>query len=390
MRHARRPVLSTVVPLVIAAVLLLGAAAGLLMLSRWVRSEECHALLESKASEAMAGKAEFGPLEWLWVGVASPSVKAIINGGARSHTLEAGNVRARLRLASLLQGCWAVEEIAMERARLHFAAAVPSRPGEGAPSASPVRLPRWVPSVLVVEAIRSRDTDLLFDLPEGRLLKILGTKLDVYPEKQDLRLEAHGGRLIWTQFPGFQPNLRMARGRLREGRLRINGAELGFSGGGSAGFEGEFPDQDGVSHIRLHCKGLPVGDVFPTASAMVSGTLSGEGAASWTPSESRSMQGRVAVDDAMVHGVPALDELAAFTGMEQFRNLSLSKASASFARTGNVTHWREILLEAPGVLKVTGEAEVGDNGSLSGTFQTGVTTDIVRVIPMARELLSAE
>lgn len=102
------------------------------------------------------------------------------------------------------------------------------------------------------------------------------------------------------------------------------------------------------------------------------------------------MEGRVAVEDSSVHGVPALDELAAFTGMGQFRNLSLKKASASFTRVGGITRWREIILEAPGVLKVTGEAEVGVSGSLSGMFQAGVTTDIVRVIPMAKELLSAE
>ncbi|NBZ94869.1 MAG: hypothetical protein EBR40_00275 [Proteobacteria bacterium] len=396
MRTARRhPGLPTVVLLVLTAVLLLGAGAGFLMLSRWVQSEECHALLESKASEALAGKAEFGPLEWLWVGVASPQVKAFSGDGARPHSMEAGNVRARLRLASLLQGCWAVEEISMEKARLHFAAAVPAKLKEDAPASSrhspaPLRLPSWIPSVLVVEAIRSSKTDLLFDLPDRKMLELLGTKLEVYPGKTDFRLEAHGGAMVWTQFPGFQPDLLWARGRLSEGRLRINGAELGFSGGGSAGFEGEFPDPDGVSHIKLHCKGLPISDVFPTASAMVSGTISGEGTASWTPLESRSMEGSVAVDDASVHSVPALDELAAFTGMKQFRNLSLKKASASFVRAGNVTRWREIILEAPGVLKVTGEAEVGDNGSLAGTLQAGVTTDIVRVIPMAKELLSAE
>lgn len=381
------------VVLVLFGVILLVGSVSLLMLSRWIRSEECRAVLESKASEALSGKAEFGPLEWLWVGVASPKVKASSGDGARPHSLEAGNVRARLRLASLFQGCWAVEEISMEKARLHFAAAVPAQLRESKPAAahaSMVRLPSWIPLVLVVEAVRSGNTDLLFDLPSGKMLELLGTKLDVYPEKEEFRLEAHGGQMIWTQFPGFQPNLLWARGRLREGRLRINGAELGFTGGGSTSFEGEFPDPDGVSHIKLHCKGLPISDVFPTALSMVSGTISGEGTASWTPTEARSMEGKLAVDNASVHDVPALDELALFTGMEQFRNLSLKKASASFVRAGNVTHWSEIILEAPGLLKVTGEAEVGDNGSLAGTLQAGVTTDIVRVIPMARELLSAE
>jgi hypothetical protein len=394
MRKARRRFgLPMMVVLVMACFLLLAGSVGFLALLQWIRSEECHAVLESKASEALSGKAEFGPLEWLWVGVASPKVKAFSEDGSTPHSLEAANVRARLRLASLLQGCWAVEEISMEKARLHFAAAVPAQLKDSKPAASNVpkiQLPSWIPSVLVVEAVRSGNTDLLFDLPMGKMLELLGTKLDVYPEKDDFRLEAHGGQMIWTQFPGFQPNLLWARGRLREGRLRINGAELGFTGGGSTSFEGEFPDPNGVSRIELHCKGLPISDVFPTALSMVSGTISGEGKASWTPTEARSMEGMVVVDNASVHDVPSLDELAAFTGMEQFRHLSLKKASASFARTGNMTRWREIVLEAPGLLKVTGEAEVGDNGSLSGTLQAGVTTDIVRVIPMARELLSAE
>jgi hypothetical protein len=396
MRKARRQSgLPMVVLLVLAAVFILGAGIGIMAIAQWVRSEQCHSLLESKASEALAGKAEFGPLEWLWVGVSSPQVKAFSGDQARPHSLEADNVRARLRLASLMQGCWAVEEISMDRARLHFAAAIPAQLKESGPTATristaQVRLPSWIPSVLVVEAIRSRNTDLLFDLPLGKMLELLGTKLEVYPEREDLRLEAHGGQMIWTQFPGFQPNLLWARGRLKEGRLRINGAELSFAGGGEAAFEGEFPDPDGVSHIKIHCKGLPISDVFPTASSMISGTLSGEAEAAWTASEARSMEGKVAVDNASVHGVPALDELAAFTGMEQFRNLSLQRASASFTRSGKVTHWKEIIMEAPGVLKVTGEAEVGDSGSLNGTFQAGVTTDIVRVIPMAKELLSAE
>lgn len=385
-----------VVLLVFAAVFLLGAVISVVAIAQWVRGAQCHSLLESKTSEALAGKAEFGPLEWLWFGVASPHVKAFTGDGARPHTMEAGNVRARLRPASLLKGCLAVEEIFMEKARLHFAAAVPGRAGEQAATSSPSDVPAklhhssWIPSVVVVEVIRSPRTDLLFDLPEGKMLELLETELEIFPEKDDLRLEAHGGRLIWTRFPGFQPDLHWARGRLREGRLRLNGAELGFSGGGSADFEGEFPDAEGVSNLKLHCKGLPIGDVFPTASAMIGGTLSGEANSAWTPTELLSMTGRVAVDNASVHGVPALDELAVFTGMEQFRNLSLKKASASFARVGSVTRWREIILEAPGLLKVTGEAEVGENGSLSGNFQAGVTTDIVRVIPMAKELLSAD
>jgi hypothetical protein len=381
-----------------AAFLLLGTGTGLFLLAQWIKGKECHDLLESRASEVLAGKAEFGPLEWLWVGVSSPQIKASTGDAVRPHSLEAGNVRARLRLASLLQGYWAVEEITMDKASLHFAAAVPARLVETTAEkekyrgavGSMVHLPSWVPSALVVEVIRSRNTDLLFDLPEGKMLELLGTKLDVFPGKDDLRLEAHGGIMGWTRSPSFQPDLVWARGRLKDGRLRINGAELRFAGGGSAEFEGEFPDQEGVSHLKLHCKGLSLADVFPTATSMISGTIEGEGGAVWTPAELRSMEGRVAVDNASVHGVPALNELASFTGMEQFRNLSLKKASAAFARIGSTTKWKEIVLEAPGLLKITGEADVGDDGSLSGTFQAGITTDVVRVIPMARELLSAE
>jgi hypothetical protein len=325
-------------------------------------------------------------------------VKAVTGDGPRPHTLEAANLRARLRLSALLKGFWAIEEISMEKASLHFAAALPesqktqASPSTFRPEKKPGRagLPAWVPSVLVVEAVRSGNTDLLFDLPDAKMIEIRGTKLEVFPEKEEARLEARGGRMVWSRFPQFQPDLIWARARLRDGRLRLNGAELGVAGGGSATFEGEFPDPDGVSRIELHCKGLPFADVAPAAAASVGGTLSGEIRASWTPSELRAMEGKVSVDNATVHGVPALDKLAAFTGMEQFRNLSLSKASASFSKSGAFTRWRDIILEAPGLLKVTGEAEVGDDGGLNGTFEAGITTDIVRIIPMVKELLSAE
>jgi len=397
MRDSRRrfglPLVWLLIPV---ALLLVGAGTAIFLLSRWIRSEECHALLESKASEALGGKTEFGPLEWLWFGVASPHVKAVTGEGARPHALEARNLRANLRLSSLLQGFWSVEEISMERASLHFAATLPDSVHAGAtssptpPGVSKSPLPVWIPSVLVVKAVRSGNTDLLFDLPDGKMLELMGTKFEVFPEKEEARLEARGGRMIWTRFPGFQSHILWARGRLRAGMLRLNGAELTFAGGGSASFEGDFPDTNGVSRIEIHCKGLPVADAVPVAAASVGGTLSGEGRAVWTPSELLSMEGRVSVDGATVHGVPCLNELATFTGMEQFRNLSLSKASASFSRSGGSTRWGEIILEAPGLLKVTGEAEVGDSGSLNGIFQAGITTDIVRVIPMAKELLSAQ
>lgn len=381
------------VSLLVVAVLSAAFLSGTFVLARWIRSEECRALLENKASEAIGGKAEFGPLQWLWVGVGSPRVKAFSEGGGLPHTLEAANVRARLRISSLLKGFWAVEEISLEKVRLHLTASPPEPARRSASPEIPVapgRRPFWIPSVLVVEAIRSGDTDLLFDLPLGRTLELRGAKFAVFPEHGEARLEAHGGKMVWSQFPEFQPDILWARGRLKEGRLKLNGAELSFAGAGSVGLEGEFPDKEGVSRIEVHCSGIPLGKIFPAAASSLEGSLSGEGRSSWTPSELRTMEGTVSVSGASVRGIPALDALASFTGMDQFRNLSLSKASATFSREGAVTRWREIDLESPGLLKITGAADVGDDGSLSGIFQAGVTTDIVRVIPMARELLSAE
>lgn len=380
-----------VVSLLALAVVSLSAA---FVLTRWIRGEECRALLENKVSEAIGGKAEFGPLQWLWVGVGSPRVKAVSQGDGLPHTLEAANVRAHLRISSLLRGFWAVEEISLEKVRLHLTASLsaPARriAASGKPAAAPDRRPFWIPSVFVVEVMRSGDTDLLFDLPQGKTLELLGSKFEVYPEHGEARLEAHGGKMVWSQFPEFQPGILWARGRMKEGRLRLNGAELSFDGTGSVCLEGEFPDKEGISRMEVHCTAIPLAKIFPSAASSLEGNLSGVGRSSWTPSELRTMEGTVSVSGASVRGVPALDALAAFTGMDQFRHLALSKVSAVFSREGAVTRWRQINLESPGLLRITGAADVGDNGSLSGIFQAGVTTDIVRVIPMARELLSAE
>jgi hypothetical protein len=394
MRSSKRPPrLPWIVPLVAAAVLLVAVLVGALLLCRWIRSEECHALLESKASEALGGDAEVGPLEWLWVGVASSRVHATGSGVNPVRSFEAGNVRAKLRPSTLLRGFWGVEEISIGKTKLHFAP--PSSPGSIAPGNLPTppprtALPTWIPTLMVIEAVRSGDTDLQLELPEGKSLQLSGSKVAFFPEPHGARIEASGGELLLSRFPDFPLRLLSAHGRIDHGLFRLNAADLSFGTGGAARLEGLFPDESGLFRVEAHWRGVPVGGVVPSAKDYVSGTLSGSSRASWRPEGPNDLEGSVSADDAEVHDLPTLGELARFTGMEEFRHLRFQKASASFSRRGTITSWHDIVLESKNLLKFTGSAEVDENGSLSGDFQAGITADIVRVIPMARELLSAE
>lgn len=387
-------------------VVLLAAGAGVTSLFRWIRSEECRLLLEKRASLALGGRAEVGPLEWLWVGVASPKVRTVTSDAERTREVEAADVRARLKPSSLIQGVWAVEEIVIARARIHVKASDAVPTGKPADKEGPLgerisasaemtaqkdHIPSWMPTEVVIESVRIGSTDLMFDLPEDKMLELLDTRIEAYPRKKDeVRLLANGGRMVWTRFPAFQPSLLKASGELKGLRLLLSGAVLGLPEGGEVTLSGEFPDEAGISRITGRVKGLPIASAFPSAVPCLDGRVSGEGRATWVGSRVLTMEGRASADGTVVRDLPALRSLADFTGMPRFREPVFTTASAFFERQGNVTHWRDILLDSPGLLRVTGSASIGDDGSLDGNLRAGITSDIVRVIPMARELLSAE
>lgn len=380
-------------PLLLLAV---GLIAGLTALQRWLAGNECRSLIERKSSEALHAQAAVEPLRWGWFSLSTEGFKATGTGTNSLRQLEAGGIRGSIQPGALLRGIWLVEEVSLEKLHLHFGSgaqngqvSVPENAAEEKPAASSGSMPKWVPTIMEIRALRAQKSDLIVDLPLGKTVELLGTKLEAYPEGKETRLEATGGILNTPILSGLE--LRTARARILEGnRVRLNGADIAFPRGGTARIEGEFPDENGSSRLRATWEKVPVTIMLPALEGKVVGTFEGEGNFLWNGKAPCTIEGRNRVEGVTLAGLPQLDQLADFTGMNQFRSFPVQEASSRFFHDGETTRWTDVVMESRGLLKMVGEATVGPGDRLSGSFQLGITTAIIRVLPMATQLLGAE
>lgn len=340
-------------------------------------------------ASVLHAKTSLAPLDWGWFGVTTQRLEAEGNGKTALKRLEAAGLKATLRISSLLHGVWGVNEITLERMKLHLGAA--SEPdtssGEAPPSSAP--LPRWVPSLLVVNVIRGNSADIVIEATKGQTVDILGTRLEARPEGDETRFEAHGGKVVASLYPDLKLDLQTVRCRVSPQGADMTGAELTAPAGGLIRLEGKFPAV-GESSLSGTWEHLPVAVLIPKSGDHVSGNLSGKGSMTWGSEGMRGGNGTLRGEGITLTGIPVLDKLAVFTGIPAFRDLFIQDFSADYALKGTSTEWKNVFLESRGLLKCTGEATISGQGALSGTFLIGITPKVVDMLPFARELLGLE
>ena len=360
----------------------------LVLLARWLEGGEFRSLVEQKATERLHAKAELAPIHWAWVGLTSGSLRALGSAETALKKIESSGLHARFHPAGLLQGHLVVEKITLDRSEIHLG---PVKEGNNEVvaevSTQPSRLPKWLPTQFVIERIESCSTDVLIEQPKGGSVDILGTHLESLTEGDQIRFEAHGGRLVSERFPDLKIDVDTIRCRLSNEGLDLTGADLSIHNGGTLRLEGTFPSNGRESRLKGHWAKVELTSLMPALEGKVLGSLEGQGEAAWGRDGIHSISGNVSAHDITLSQIPALEKLALFTAMDQFRHLPIQEAHATFSGDVNKTTWSDVVLESKGLLKLIGDAEVGREGSLKGSFQVGITKRIVDMIPFAREVL---
>ena len=374
-----------IVPLNLAWIML---AIVVVLLVHWLEGGEFHSLVEQKATEGLHAKAELAPIHWAWVGLTSGSLRALGSAETALKKIESSGLHARFHPAALLQGHLVVEKITLDRSEVRLG---PVKEGinkvvaEGSTQSS--ILPKWLPTQFVIERIESCSTDVLIEQPKGGSFDILGTRLESIPEGDQIRFEAHGGRLVSEHFPALKIAIETIRCRLSHSGLDLTGADLSIQNGGTLRLEGNFPSNGSESRLKGHWEKVELTSLLPALEGKVVGSLEGQGEAAWGHDGIHAISGNVSAHDITLAQIPALEKLALVTAMDQFRHLPIQEAHATFSGDANKTTWSDVVLESKGLLKLIGDAEVGQEGSLMGSFQVGITKRIVDMIPFAREVL---
>ena len=388
----KKTLLWTIPPLVPIAIM----AAALVLVLRWIESDECRALLEQRTQAVLHAEAKLAPLNWRWFGVSSPSFNATGRSDSALKQLEATDLQATLSPSSILRGVWGVKEISLDKLKLRIGS-TENAPSKGAPSpdtnpsAQAKGLQKWVPSLVVVEVIHGRKTDLLIEIGQASIT-LDNTTLEARPDSQGQQtlFKLSGGKLGTSLYPDLKLNLGTARCLLADKGLDLTGADMTAPGGGAIRIRGMFPSDGTPSSLSGTWEKLPVAVLLPRLGDKVTGGLSGDCTMKWGLGHRREGEGTIRGEGITLTGMPAFIKLAELTGLEQFRRLPVQTFSTRFTVRDQVTEWRDIVFESQGFLKITGEASTALDGSLTGRIRLGITTRIVNMIPFARELLGVE
>ena len=151
--------------------------------------------------------------------------------------------------------------------------------------------------------------------------------------------------------------------------------------------EGNFPSDGAEARLKGHWDNVNLASLMPPLEGHVLGSLEGGGEAAWGRDGIHTLAGTVSAHDVTLSQIPGLEQLAFFTGIDQFRHLPVQEAHATFSGDAEKTEWHDIVIESMGLMKLSGEATVGKEGSLRGSFQVGITKGIVAIVPFAREAL---
>ena len=99
--------------------------------------------------------------------------------------------------------------------------------------------------------------------------------------------------------------------------------------------------------------------------------------------DDQRVSGFLAISDGILHSLPILDKVAAYTNKPGYRRLEFEKVSCQFTKHNGKTTLRDIELLDRGRLCVLGKLDVFDNGKIDGTFQVGLPRGTLSLIPGA-------
>lgn len=363
---------------VLALVAVGGVFAARQAIDAYLRSERFRAFLAEKAGDTLRARAEITPLRFDTAQLYTASFSARGTTEAKFSELQLDGLRAELSWGRFFQQVWQVDRLDVERLRIDLAG-----PRLDAPAAQPTTQlqlasndrSRWLPDRVEISTATIRDTQLTW---VGGALR--GTALQLKPLDGGWQIEGAGGTIAYGNLPPLAVQ-RLDLG-YRAPMLFVKSAEFRQGEMGSVIADGEI---DFDQRLALH---TVIRNVVLTPwlsgdwRARLHGTASGEiDIRSPLPlSGPPEISGKLSLANGMLEALPVLNEIAAFTRTQQFRKLTLTRASCEFTSRGERLNVQDFIAESEGLIRIEGAFGV-ENWMIDGTFQVGVTPASLQWLP---------
>ena len=343
----------------------------------YLRSERFRAFLAEKAGGTLHATAEVAPLYFSGSNLYADSFAARGATAAKFSTLRLDGLRAELSWGRFFQHVWQVDQLDVERLQVDV-----SGPRLELPTAHPVAREKasanrsgWLPDRVEIGAATIRETQLTW---AGGGLR--GTALQLQPHDGGWEIEGAGGTIAH----GLLPPLTVQRLDLawRAPTLFVKSAEFRQGDSGTVTADGEIDfDRRLELHAVLRNVALTpwlVGDWRARLHGEASGEVTIRSALPLR--DPPEISGHLTLANGQLEALPVLNEIAAFTKTQQFRRLTLSRASGDFTQTGTKLSARNVIAESEGLIRIEGAFTI-ENARIDGTFQVGVTPASLQWLP---------
>jgi len=371
------------------------AAAAVLLIAAWFAAKawllaylhgpEFRRFLEARLGDTLHAEVSCAPLRFDGLDLFCDTVKARGAEGSPFAEADAAQVRARFSLRRVLAGAWEIEHIDAERLAVKLDGTRLATPAmRPAPHGGRAATLGFLPKRLEVRLAQVRDLQIAWgDLP-AHSGALSGVSIAVKPAGDAWEIAGEGGALVVAGLPPL--DVATLRLRHRGSVLFVHEAKFAGRNGGSLTALGEV-DFSSALDLRARIDAI---DLQPFLAgdwrARLHGRMTGDlRVQSPLPSAAPPLvSGALRLTDARLEALPVLDQIAAFTRTQQFRQLTLTRASGQFRRDANRLEVEQLAAESEGRLRVEGGFAVAD-GQIDGLFQVGVPPALLAWLPGSQE-----
>ena len=370
---------------VVALLCLVGALGFHWWFRHFLESDGCRQWVASTINGALHASGELLPIQ--------ASENSLYSDGyaARNslvfRTFQADQIRAETRFGYWDRSC-VVDRLEIARLRMDL------RDSTSAVSESPVRpQPKgsapWRETGFKLRQLAIENLEL--GLAAGNLK---GMRLTALPDEQapgDWLLAGRDGALKLEVLPAglMDWKVETCEARVHGGTLFLTSARLRCCEHGELTVDGEIMPSNAAS-AKWHSafSGVPVAPwLSPDWRARLTGNIAGHldvSASPDSPADELLLQGEISLSDGQLTALPILDQIAAVTHSDGFRQMRFRKASARISRLAGVWTVTNFTTESEGLAKLQGSFTI-KAGQIEGVIQAGVAPSTLEWIPGARE-----
>ena len=352
----------------------------------YLRSEDFRRFVSSATARTLKAEGEFAPLRFTGMNIYSDGFKARGSEEAAFSTFAIDQIRADLSLRRWRERVWQLDRVEAQRVEVHLDGsriAMP-QPTPGSTARLPALGIGWLPNRVEVANASVREVNIAWDAGALKRVNVVANQKDGAWE-----IVGNGGKIEHGTLPGVDVvSMRLV---YREPSLFVQSAEFRQGATGTVSAEGEvrFGEQ-----IDLQTKLADI-DIEPFLTAdwrlRLHGKLAGEvRVQSALPSgKPPVVSGSLRLNAGRIEALPVLNEIADFTMLKRYRQLTLNTASADFRQENGTLHATNFVMESSGLMRVEGAFTV-TNGIIDGIFQVGVAASSLTLVPGAQERVFTE